>query len=102
MVYPWLAYGHIAPSIVYLLLAPIQLWRSFRNRHLKWHRRIGRVAITAGLVSGISAALFGLLLSYGGALQASAAVVFGPSSSRRCPSPTAPSAGEMCGITDAG
>lgn len=75
--YPWLAYGHIVPSIVFLLLAPIQLWRGFRNRHLKWHRRIGRVAILAGLLSGIFAVVFGFFLSYGGALEAGAAVLFG-------------------------
>ena len=75
--YPWLAYAHIAPGIVFLLLAPIQLWRGFRDRHATWHRRIGRIAIVAGFLSGICAVVFGLFLSYGGALQASAAVLFG-------------------------
>ena len=37
--YPWLAYAHIVPGIVYLLIAPFQLWRSFRNRNLGRHRR---------------------------------------------------------------
>lgn len=75
--YPWLAYAHVGPGVLYLLLAPLQLWRGFRNRHLRWHRRIGRVAIISGLLSGIFAILFGFFLSFGGALQASAAVVFG-------------------------
>jgi len=75
--YPWLAYGHIVPSIVFLVLAPFQLWRGFRNRHLKWHRRIGRLAIVSGVLSGIFAVVFGFFLSYGGALQAGAAVLFG-------------------------
>jgi uncharacterized membrane protein YozB (DUF420 family) len=73
----WLAYAHILPGAVYLGIAPIQLWRGFRNRHLPVHRRMGRVAIVAGLVSGIFAILFGLFLSFGGALQATASVLFG-------------------------
>jgi uncharacterized membrane protein YozB (DUF420 family) len=75
--YPWLAYAHILPGVVYLSLAPIQLWRGFRNRHLRWHRRIGRVALIAGLLSGIFAIIFGWFLAWGGSLQASASVVFG-------------------------
>jgi len=75
--YPWLAYAHILPGVGYLLLAPIQLWRGFRNRHIRWHRRIGRVAITLGLISGVFAIIFGFFLSFGGPLEASAAVVFG-------------------------
>ena len=75
--FAWLAYAHILPGIVYLLLAPIQLWRGFRNRHLRWHRRIGRVALAAGLLSGLFAIVFGWFLSFGGILEATAAVVFG-------------------------
>jgi uncharacterized membrane protein YozB (DUF420 family) len=75
--YPWLAYGHIVPGVVYLVLAPIQLWRGFRDRHLRWHRRIGRVAITAGLMSGVFGIAFGLFFAFGGPSEAAAAVVFG-------------------------
>jgi uncharacterized membrane protein len=74
---PWLAYAHIVPGIVYLLLAPLQLWRGFRSRHLRWHRRIGRVAIVSGLVSGSFAIVFGLFQAFGGPLESAAAVVFG-------------------------
>jgi len=76
-VHAWLAYTHILPGVVYLLLAPLQLWRRFRTRHYAWHRRIGRVAISFGLLSGAFAIAFGFFLSFGGLLQASAAVVFG-------------------------
>jgi uncharacterized membrane protein YozB (DUF420 family) len=75
--YPWLAYGHIVPGVVYLMLAPIQLWRGFRNRHLKWHRRIGRVALVAGLVAGTFGVVFGAFLAFGGPIQSAASVVFG-------------------------
>jgi uncharacterized membrane protein YozB (DUF420 family) len=72
-----LAYAHIVPGVVYLLLAPLQLWRGFRNRHLGWHRRIGRVAIVAGLLSGVFAIAFGSLHAWGGIIEALAAVLFG-------------------------
>jgi uncharacterized membrane protein YozB (DUF420 family) len=75
--YPWLAYAHIVPGIVYLLLAPLQLWRGFRSRHLRWHRRIGRVAIASGLVSGSFAIVFGSFQAFGGPLESAAAVIFG-------------------------
>ena len=75
--YPWLAYIHILPGAVYLSLAPFQLWRGFRNRNLKRHRRIGRIALVAGLTSGVFGVLFGFFQSFGGTLQASASVVFG-------------------------
>ena len=75
--YPWLAYIHILPGALYLSLAPFQLWRGFRNRNLKRHRRIGRVALVAGLTSGVFGVLFGFFQSFGGTLQASASVVFG-------------------------
>lgn len=75
--YPWLAYGHILPGILFLLIAPFQLWRSFRNRNLQRHRRLGRIALTAGLLGGLFAIVFGFFQSFGGLLQASAAVVFG-------------------------
>jgi uncharacterized membrane protein YozB (DUF420 family) len=75
--YPWLAYAHLVPGVIYLLLAPIQLWRGFRTRHYEWHRRVGRVALAAGLVAGVVGIVFGLLFSFGGVVQASASVVFG-------------------------
>lgn len=70
------AYAHILPGVAYLLLVPIQLWRRFRNRHLRWHRRIGRVALVSGVVSGIFAIVFGARHAFGGAVEAAAAVVF--------------------------
>jgi uncharacterized membrane protein YozB (DUF420 family) len=75
--YPWLAYAHILPGILFLLIAPFQLWRSLRNRNLERHRRLGRVALAAGMLSGVFAIIFGFFQSFGGLLQASAAVAFG-------------------------
>lgn len=74
---PWLAYLHIVPGVVYLLGAPLQLWRRFRERHFTFHRRLGRVLLSLGLVSGVFALAFGVPFSYGGAWQSLAAAVFG-------------------------
>ena len=74
---PWLAYLHIVPGVLYLLGAPFQLWRRFRERHFAFHRRLGRVILTLGLVSGVFALAFGVPFSFGGAWQALAAAVFG-------------------------
>jgi uncharacterized membrane protein len=74
---PWLAYVHIAPGIVYLLLAPLQLAYRFRSRHYDIHRKLGRVLATLAIISGVFALIFGALFSFGGLPEASATIVFG-------------------------
>jgi uncharacterized membrane protein len=73
----WLAYPHLVPGAVYLFLAPLQLAYRIRSRHYTFHRRLGRVLATAGIISGVFALIFGGLFSWGGLPEASAAVVFG-------------------------
>jgi hypothetical protein len=75
--HPWLAYFHIAPGVLYLLGAPMQLSRRFRERHLGVHRRLGRAVLVLGVTSGVFALAFGVPFSYGGAWQSLAAAVFG-------------------------
>ncbi|MGH2631993.1 MAG: DUF2306 domain-containing protein [Tepidiformaceae bacterium] len=72
-----LAYAHILPAAVYLIGAPLQLSRRFRERHLSVHRRLGRVLVSAGIIAGVFALVFGLAFPYGGALEASATALFG-------------------------
>lgn len=74
---PALAYAHIIPGVVYLLLAPFQVSRRFRNRHLELHRRIGRFLVPTGVVTGVFAVVFGFFFSFGGFAEASATLVFG-------------------------
>lgn len=74
---PWLAYLHIVPGVVYLLGAPLQLWRRFRERHIRVHRLVGRIILPAGIVSGMFALAFGVPFSFGGAFQSLATAVFG-------------------------
>jgi uncharacterized membrane protein len=75
--HPAPAYVHIVPGVAYLVLAPLQLWRRFRTRHLRLHRLIGRIILPAGLVSGAFAIAVGIGFPYGGPLEAAASVVFG-------------------------
>ena len=71
------AYVHIVPGIVFLVGALFQLSARFRRRHLAGHRILGRVLVVAGLVSGVLAIVVGIGFPYGGAVEASASVVFG-------------------------
>jgi uncharacterized membrane protein YozB (DUF420 family) len=75
--YPILAYAHIIPGVVYLVLAPFQVSRRFRNRHLDLHRKMGRVLVPTGILSGVMGVIFGFFFSFGGFAEASASVVFG-------------------------
>jgi uncharacterized membrane protein len=74
---PWLAYLHIVPGVVYLILAPLQLAYRFRSRNYDIHRRRGRVLAGLAITSGIFALIFGGLFSFGGLLEDSATIVFG-------------------------
>jgi uncharacterized membrane protein len=71
------AYLHIIPAAIYLLGAPFQLSRRFREGQWTLHPRLGRVLLTAGLISGVFAIVFGVLYPFGGLAQASASAVFG-------------------------
>lgn len=74
---PWLAYLHIAPGILYLVGAPLQLAYRFRSRHYPVHRRLGRVLLVCGLISGVFALIFGGRFAFGGVGEAVATVAFG-------------------------
>ena len=46
---------HIVPALVLVTLVPFQFSRTFRNRHLRVHRWMGRTVIILGLIIGVSA-----------------------------------------------
>lgn len=75
--HPVLAYAHILPGVIYLVGAPFQLSRRFRQRHIALHRRIGRVVLASGLTAGVFAIVFGTLFAFGGLFETSATVLFG-------------------------
>jgi hypothetical protein len=59
--HPWLTYLHIAPGVLYLVGAPLQLAYWFRGRHYAVHQRLGRILLGAGLLTGAMAVVIGLL-----------------------------------------
>ncbi len=75
--HPVPAYAHIIPGLIFIGLAPFQLWKGFRRRHLNAHRMMGRIAVVAGLISAVFAVVFGLLYPWGGRAEALASLVFG-------------------------
>ena len=75
--HPWLAYLHMTPGVLYLLGAPLQLSERFRTKHYTLHRRLGRVLVTAAMISVILAIVFGVRFAWGGTPEAMATAVFG-------------------------
>jgi uncharacterized membrane protein len=72
---PILTLVHIIPGLMLVILVPFQFSRSFRNKHLRAHRWMGRTLMILGLIIGISA----LPMSrdaVGGALEVSAILMF--------------------------
>ena len=70
-----LTLAHIIPGLVFVILVPFQLSRSWRNRHLRAHRWMGRVVMILGVIIGVSA----LAMSshpIGGVIEASATIFF--------------------------
>jgi len=75
--YPVLTLVHILPALVFLVLAPLQFSQAFRDRHLRWHRRNGRVLLICGLVIGMSALVMSFgMPAIGGVNQAAATTLF--------------------------
>ncbi len=72
---PVLTLAHIVPGLLFVILVPFQFSRSFRNRHIRVHRWMGRTVMVLGLIIGLSA----LPMSrhpIGGALELSAILFF--------------------------
>lgn len=75
--YPVLTLVHIIPALMFLILAPVQFSRRFRERHIKWHRRNGRLVLMCGMVVGLSALVMSLgMPAIGGVNQAAATTLF--------------------------
>ena len=67
----------MTPGVLYLLGAPLQLSERFRTKHYTLHRRLGRVLVTAAMISVILAIVFGIRFPWGGTPEAMATAVFG-------------------------
>src|SRR5581483_10287416 len=76
--YPALTLIHIVPGLLFMVLGPLQFSSSLRARHLRWHRRAGRVYLVCGMVIGLTALAMSLgMPAIGGPTQAIATTLFG-------------------------
>jgi uncharacterized membrane protein len=76
--HPVLTLVHILPGLLFVVLGPLQFSSTFRKRHLRLHRRVGRIFILGGAALGVSALVMSFAMpSIGGATQAAATTLFG-------------------------
>src|SRR5262245_52611861 len=52
--YPTLTLVHILPALLFVVLGPFQFNQTFRQRHLQWHRWIGRALLVCGVIVGVT------------------------------------------------
>lgn len=67
---------HIIPGLLFVLLAPLQFIRSFRNRRPRLHRWIGRIVLASGAVIGVSALIMSPQMATGGVNEMAATMLF--------------------------
>ena len=60
--YPMWSLAHFVPGVLFMSLAPFQLWPSFRNRHRTLHRWSGRLLVISGVFLGFSGVAFVFLM----------------------------------------
>jgi uncharacterized membrane protein len=68
---------HIVPGLVFIVLGPLQFVTTLRTRRPWVHRRIGRVVLASGLVTGVSALAMTTRMAIGGATERAATTLFG-------------------------
>jgi uncharacterized membrane protein len=68
---------HIVPGLIFVVLGPLQFVKSLRTRRPQAHRRIGRIVLTSGLVTGVTALAMTTQMAIGGATERAATALFG-------------------------
>lgn len=68
---------HIVPGLVFIVLGPLQFVKKLRNRRPGVHRRIGRVVLACGMVTGVTALAMTTQMAIGGATERAATTLFG-------------------------
>ena len=77
--HPIVAGIHMASGIAFVLLAPLQFIKKFRNKNLGLHRGLGRVLVICALIAGIYGLIATAVLpAFGGIATETAAWFFGP------------------------
>ena len=74
---PGIEFGHLAPSFVFFLLAPLQFISAIRRNWPRVHRIIGRVYVGAAVLSGLFGIAIGVLFPFGGGWETVIILPFG-------------------------
>lgn len=74
--YAALTFIHILPGALFLGLAPLQFARRFRQKNLKFHRRLGTVLVICALIIGVSALIMSFKMNIGGPNETAATTLF--------------------------
>lgn len=75
--YPMITRLHVIPGLLYLALAPLQFLSSVRNRFPGYHRWVGRLLATLGLILGAAALFIGLVVPFSGLPEQVVILIFG-------------------------
>ncbi|MBA2693789.1 MAG: DUF2306 domain-containing protein [Rubrobacter sp.] len=75
--YPTIVAVHVVLGAIYMVFAPFQFVRRIRSRHLGYHRRMGRVLVSVGMVVGVTALFMGLVIPFSGWMEGVLIVLFG-------------------------
>jgi uncharacterized membrane protein len=68
---------HILPGLIFIVLGPLQFVKTLRTRSPRLHRRVGRVVLASGLVTGVTALAMTMQMAIGGATERAATALFG-------------------------
>jgi uncharacterized membrane protein len=67
---------HILPGGLFLALALLQFMPGMRQKHLQFHRRMGRILVVTGLVIGITALVMSYTMNIGGPNETAATTLY--------------------------
>jgi uncharacterized membrane protein len=67
---------HILPAGLFLVLVPLQFMPSVRQKHLQYHRWMGRILVVCGLIVGISALIMSSKMNIGGPNETAATTLY--------------------------
>ena len=67
---------HILPGGLFLVLMPLQFVRRIRERHLTFHRWLGRTLVISGLIIGVTALVMSYRMNIGGPNETAATTLF--------------------------
>jgi uncharacterized membrane protein len=71
-----LTFIHILPGALFLALAPFQFFPGVRQKHLQFHRWMGRILVISGVIIGVSALIMSYKMNIGGPNESAATTLF--------------------------